>query len=320
MAHSITIAATNDALNQFAVQFAPDIKQVFRTGLEFETMLPMRSADHTYTAVNVEPASVMQPYQPQFTPNNTESFDAVSNVLRPIKIDLTYNEEQLQKFFSTWKNMWFEGGKDPRTWTYPKFLMEQVVAPKFREELNLLAWDGEYLAPTPGTAGASLESADGFRIQIENAITDSVLTPVASGAYTSSNIRSKVEDWFLAMPENVRSKGGTLLMSATHAREYYFDFRGDFATATWAGLQAAGGLQVDGFGVKIVGIEAMEGSDRWIFLPANQDNMIIGTRTGYPTYPQFIFDFDLYNLYVKAVFYRFFGFEHFGNLYVNDQA
>ena len=156
-------------------------------------------------------------------------------------------------------------------------------------------------------------------MQIENAITAGSLTPVNSGTYTSSDIRSQLEAWLLSMPEVVRNMGGVVLMSATHAREYYYDFRSEFAAATWQQLQQNGGMQVDGFGVKIVGLSAMEGSDRWIFLPGSMQNMIIGTRRGYPTYPQFVFDFDLYNLYVKAAFYRFFGFEHWVNLYVNDQ-
>lgn len=322
MAHAITIAATNAALNQFASTFAADVKQVFRTGLEFESngLIPFVTADHTYTATNVEPASVLQPYQPRFTPNNSESWDAVSNTLRPIKIDLTYNEEHLQKFYDGWRNEWFEAGKNPMEWSYPKYIIEQAIAPKYREELNHMAWAGEYVAPTPGTPGSYLESVDGWKIQIANAITAGDLVPVNSGSYTSSDIRSKLEAWFMSMPEQVRNKGGVVLMSATNAREYYFDYRGDFSTATWGNLQESGGMLVDGFGVKIIGISAMEGSDRWIFLPGSQQNMIIGTKRGHPTYPQFVFDFDLYNLYVKAAFYRFFGFEHWGNLYVNDQA
>ena len=145
MAHAITIAATNEALNQFASTFAADVKQVFRTGLEFESngLIPFVTADHTYTATNVEPASVLQPYQPRFTPNNSESWDAVSNTLRPIKIDLTYNEEQLQKFYDGWRNEWFEAGKNPMEWSYPKYIIEQAIAPKYREELNHMAWAGE---------------------------------------------------------------------------------------------------------------------------------------------------------------------------------
>lgn len=322
MPHTINIESTQVALNQHMVTFAPQVKQAFRVGLEFETLpeIGLVSADEVYTAENATISDLIQPYQPQFTPNNTEDWDAVSNTLRPIKIDLKFSEEQLQKFFDKWRNTWFEAGKNPMEWSYPRFIVEQLLAPKWREELNRLAWLGEYVAPTPGTPGAVLESVDGYKIGIANAITAGDLVPVASGAFTSSDIRSKLEDWMRAMPEGVRGKPGVVLMSDTNARDYYYDFRGDFSTATWQSIQANGGMMVDGFPVRIKGLMGMEGSDRWIYLPDGQQNMIVGNRRGYAMYPSFQFDHDLYNLHLKAVIYRFFGFEYWANLYVNDQA
>lgn len=321
MAHTITIESTQVALNQHLVTFAPDVKQAFRVGLEFESLpqIGLVSADEVYTSQNVDIEDLLQPYQAQFTPNNTESWDGVSNTLRPIKIDLKFSEEQLLKFYDKWRNTWFEAGKDPMQWSYPRYITDQVLLPKFQEELNSLAWLGEYAAPTPGTPGAVLDACDGYKIGIENAITDGKLTEVPSGSFTSSDIRSKLEDWMKAMPVAVRGKSGVVLMSDTNARDYYYDFRGDFSTATWQSLMQNGGMTVDGFPVKIIGVKAMEGSDRWIFLPDGQQNMIVGTRRGYPVYPQFIFDHDLYNLHMKAVIYRFFGFEYWNNLFVNDQ-
>lgn len=321
MAHTINIESTQVALNQHMETFAPQVKQAFRVGLEFETMpeIGMVSADEVYTAENATMSDLIQAYQPQFTPNNTEDWDAVSSTLRPIKIDLKFSEEQLLKFFDKWKNTWFEAGKDPMEWSYPRYITENLIAPKWREELNSIAWGGEFVEPTPGTPGAFLESVDGYNVNLLNAISNGYLVPVASGSYSSSNIRSKVETWMSSLPEGVRGKPGVLLMSDTHAREYYYDFRGEFSTATWNSIQANGGMMVDGFPVQIKGLMAMEGSDRWIFLPSSEQNMIVGTRRGYPMYPQFILDHDLYNLHMKAVIYRFFNFEYWNNVFVNDQ-
>ncbi len=322
MAHTITIESTQTALNQHMVTFAPQVKQAFRVGLEFENLpqIGLVSADEVYTAENATIGDLIQPYQAQFTPNNPEEWDAVSNTLRPIKIDLKFSEEQLLKFYDKWRNTWFEAGKNPMEWSYPRYITEQLLAPKWQEELNSIAWGGEYVAPTPGTPGAVLESADGFKIGIENAIAAGALVVVASGSFTSSNIREKLEDWMKAMPVAVRGKSGVILMSDTNARNYYYDFRGEFNAATWSSLQQNGGLMVDGFPVMIKGVKAMEGSNRWIYLPDGQQNMIVGNRRGYPMYPSFQFDHDLYNLHMKAVMYRFFGFEYWQNLYVNDQA
>lgn len=308
-------------LNQQVVTFAPEIKQQFRVGLEFENLLPFVAADKRYTSPNVTTGAILQPYQPRFTPNNTESWDAVDNDLRPIKADVEFTEEQLEKFYDKWAQNWFEAGKDPMTWTYPKYILEQVIMPQFKDDLNSAAWDGEYVAPDSGVPGAVLESVDGFRIAIVNALAAGKLVSVPSGSYTASDIQSKLEAWMLAMPAAVRGKSGMVLMSDSWMRKYYYDFREAFGTATWQQLnQQIGGLTVDGTNVRIVGIKAMEGSNRWIYLPDNDQNMIIGTRRGYPRDPQFIFDADLYTLRAKAVIYRFFGFEYWNNLYVNDQA
>jgi hypothetical protein len=321
MSHLLTISATAAMLNQQVVTFAPEIKQQFRVGLEFENLLPFVAADKVYTSPNVTTGSILQPYQPRFTPNNTESWDAVDNTLRPIKADVEFTEEQLEKFYDKWAQNWFEAGKDPMQWTYPKYILEQVIMPQFKDDLNSAAWDGEYVAPTSGVPGAVLESVDGFRIAIVNALSAGKLVSVPSGSYTASDIQSKLEAWMLAMPAAVRGKSGMVLMSDSWMRKYYYDFREAFGTATWQQLnQQIGGLTVDGTKVRIVGIKAMEGSNRWIYLPDNDQNMIIGTRRGYPRDPQFIFDADLYTLRAKAVIYRFFGFEYWNNLYVNDQA
>lgn len=321
MNHLLSIEATAAMLNQQVVTFAPDIKTKFRVGLEFESMLPFVQADKMYSAVNVTTGDILQPYQPRFTPNNQEAFDAVDNTLRPIKIDLEFTEEQLEKFYDKWAANWFEGGKDPMAWTYPKYIIENEIMPSFRDNLNEAAWAGEYVAPTAGVPGAVLESVNGYKKAIADAITAGKLVPVASGSYTASDIRSKLEDWMLAMPKEVRGRGGKVLMSDSWMRKYYYDYRGDFATATWQQLnQQMGGLTIDGTSVTIVGVKAMEGSNRWIYLPDNQQNMIVGTRRGYPQYPQLIFQADLYALKAKAVIYRFFGFEYWSNLYVNDQA
>lgn len=311
-------------LNQHVVQFKSDIHTKFRTGLEFEKLtdvIPFVQADKVYTAPNATISNILQPYQPQFTPNNSITFDAVDNTLRPIKADVSITEEDLEKFYGKWQSNWFESGKNPLEWSFPRWILEREIMPEFLDNLNTAAWAGEWVAPTSGVAGAVLESVDGYKKAIVDAITAGKLVPVASGSYTASDIRSKLEDWMMAMPAAVRGRSGTVLMSDSWMRKYYYDYRGDFATATWQQLnQQMGGLTIDGTSVRIVGIKAMEGSNRWIFLPDNKQNMIIGTRTGYPVYPQFRFDADLYSISMASTIYRFFGFEYWDNLYVNDQA
>lgn len=320
MAHIITIDSAAENLNRHAVTYAPEVKQQLRTGLEFEKMLPFVQADKVYTSTNVKIGSLIQPYQPRFTPKNTESFDAVDNVLRPIKIDLEFTEDQLMEFYDKWAVNWANPEGDQKSKTYYQYIMSDLIAPKYQEEMNSLSWSGVYVAPTPGVAGEVLDSADGFNINLTRAITAGKVVPIPSGSYTASDIRQKLEDWMMSMPVAVRSKPGTIYMSDTWARKYYYDYRGDFSVATWQSLQKNGGYAIDGFNVKIQPMASMEGSNRWIFVPDSAPNMICGTRKGYAKDPQFTFDGDLYTLKAKAVIHRFYGFEYWEHTFVNDQA
>lgn len=320
MPHNIIVSAAN-ALNNHNIVYGAQVQQAFRVGLEFEGRLPFVQAEKTYASVNASVADLLQSYQPRFTPRNTESWGAVENTLVPIKIDLEFTEEQLAELYDKWATQYFQAGDAAGLWTYPRYVIEQLIAPKYTEEINSLSYNGAYVAPTSGTAGAVLEAADGFKTKIVAAILAGALTPVASGAFTASNIRTKLEDWLKAMPIAVRGRKGVVYMSDTNARNFYYDTRDDFANSTWQSVLAAGGMSVDGFDVKVVGVKAMEGSNRWIYLPDGSTNMIVGTRTGKPLYPQFIYDAtDLYTLKAKAVIYRFYGFEFWDQLYVNDQA
>lgn len=320
MAHVISIDAAADNLNRHVVTYKQEVQQQFRTGLEFEGMLPFVQADKVYSAPNVQMGDLVQPYQPRFTPNNTEVWDEVSNTLVPIKLDLEFSEEQLMTLYDKWAPQFAEAGKEAKAMSYYQYIINNLVAPVYQENMNDLSYNGVFNAPTAGTPGAVLDSCDGYKKKLTDAITAGKVVPVVSGSFTASDIRSKLEDWMRAMPIAVRGKKGTVYMSDTNMRNYYFDFRGDFSTATWANLQQQGGMMIDGFQVKIVGVKSMEGSNRWIFLPDNAQNMIVGTRRGYARDPQFIFDADLYTLRAKAVIYRFYGFEYWNNIYVNDQA
>jgi len=69
-----------------------------------------------------------------------------------------------------------------------------------------------------------------------------------------------------------------------------------------------------------MGVNAMEGSQRIIFCPDVTKNMIWGTRRGYSTYPQIRWEARQRTLEGMAEFYRFYGFEYWNHLFVNDQA
>lgn len=321
MAHSVTIEATATALNQYCTAFAPKINQNLKQDLEFERFLPFVTCERTWVEPNITVGNILQPYQSAFTPNNTESFDAVENTLEHGKADLEFTADQLEKFYDAWACNWFELGKNPTEWNYPRYIIENHILPQLIEDMNLASWAGERVNPTPGTAGTYLQTWDGFKKKIADAITAGKLTPVTSGAIVAADIVEQIRDWVRDLPVPYRYAPGTIFMSITN-QQYYADA---YSIKHPRASQIVENpdmpyLNVDHMRKKIVGLNCMEGSDRWIFFPEVTQNMIIGTRTGQPVYPQLRFEPFERKLKVMSEVSRFYGFRFWDHLFVNDQA
>lgn len=314
-----TIASTAASLNRHAIQYAGNIQQKLRTGLEFENLLKPRACDNTYSAPNVSISEMIQQYQWQFTPKGNPTFDAVENKLQKIKVDILLTADDLEKYWDAWKVEWHEIGKNPLDWTLNRYLYDEVMMPKILEEMNQNSWSGVYAAPTAGTAGVSVNSVDGYNKVLTDAVAANLIVPIATGALVATTIVDQVETFCDAIPQPYRDLPGVLLMSKTNARNYARDYRAKFGTGNSVN-NPNDELRVDATMKRIVGIAAMEGSDKIIFDPASITNMIWGTRRGYASYPTIRWDGGIREIKGTAEFYRFYGFEYFEHLFINEQA
>lgn len=321
MAHNVTIDSTVKGLNDFVKKFGPQIHQKMKQGLELETEVPWVDCAHTYTGQDIEVGSVLQAYQPQFTPNNVESFDGIDNTLRPIKVDLLYTAEQLEKFFDKWRPNWFEPDPEKIRTGYAAYVMNNHLLPQIMEDLNLASWKGKFVAPVAGTPGAVLESVDGHQESIKNQINSGRLVPLAgAGALVSSTMVEQVREFCKEIPEPYRYKKAKILMSKTRVQEYADNYQElyphrDIVTKTPDRLY----VNVDHYNKTLVGITAMEGSDRMICVFDNMSSMINGTRSGRARYFNWRFEKRDRTIKVFAEIYRFYGFETCLHTYVNDQ-
>lgn len=321
MAHTISIEATAAGLQQFVQRFSPQIHSQLRQSLEFEANLPFVETDYAYTGQEGEVTDLLQPYQPQFTPKGDESYDGITSYLKPIKIDKLFEAEELEKFFSRWRANWFTPDPEQTKMTYVQYLMQQLVGPKLNEELNLVSWKGEFVAPTPGTAGAVLESCDGFKTVIAAHINSGRITPINTGVVDTAEMVAYVRDFCKAVPEPYRYYGGTIYMSKTNAQAYADDYQEKYPSRRVTEEQPDQlYLRVDHYNKTIKGCTAMEGDDRMIMVFNNLESMIIGTRTGYPRYFNFRFEPEDRNLKVFAEIYRFYNFETTKHSFFSDQA
>lgn len=321
MAHTITIDAAASGLNQFVQRFSTKIHQSMKQGLEFEAQLPFVEAEYAYTGQDVVITGGLQPYQVAFTPNNAEAFDGITSFLRPIKVDLEFNADQLEKFFSKWKANWFTPDPAQTQVGYAQYVMNNHIIPQVIEDLNLASWSGEYNAPTPGTAGPAADSVDGFKKTIADQITAGRLSPLTTGALASGTMVAQVRGFCDDIPEPYRYKRGKIFMSKTWAQAYADNYLEEYPTREVAekGHDSLY-LNVDHYNKTIVGITAMEGDDRMICVFDTMESMIIGTRTGFPRYFNFRFEEEDRKLKVFSEIYRFYSFETCKHMFVNEQV
>lgn len=318
MPANASIRNTATDLEVYARTYDPEIRQALRTGLEFENNpnVAPRAADKVFVAPSVSTTELLQPWQNAWTPKGSYEFDAVPNELRPIKLDHTVTSEDLEVFWTSWMIEWFEAGKDPNTWNFPRYLFDTVFLPKITEELNEMAWKGVYAAPTPGTAGGYLTSVDGYHEKIKDAVIAGDLTEYSTGALLESTMVAQIEEWIDSIPVPYRDAPGVIFMSQSNKRKYQRNYRSEFK---YNAELATEQLRVDATNKTIIGINAMEGSDRIMFSPAVSRNMVWVTRIGRPTYFNLTFEQEKRSVHMFGEIFRAFGFNFWEHLFVNDQ-
>jgi hypothetical protein len=320
---AITVASAAAYLNRLQETRAPQIATQMRQGLVTENELSPRVADRVYTVTNASIADLVQAYQCDFTPNNAETFHEEAIPLQALKIDLQYTCDDMDKFFDTFYVQWTErgSGKKPEDHMFPMWIYENLVIPKVKEELELsIAYKGIRVTPTSGTAGTVAGSCDGLGKKIADAITASRITPITTGAVTTSNVLDQLAAFNEALPVIHRDRSGKIYMSPTLARalaglllEKYktncnIDPMGDIMK-----------LRIPNTNKTVIGLPSMEGRQRIIF-SAQADNLVVVRRRGESIMP--VIRWESYERKLKgfAEFHRGYGFEFGGNLYVNDVA
>ena len=315
----VSIKATADSLNIAHRLYSSEIQQAFRQGLVLENLMTPVQADRVYVDPFVDVTDLIQAFQCQFTPKGDFTFDNEENWLQPMKIDIQFSCADLEEFRDSWMAQWVEDGKSRTEWNLPRYLISEVVQPKVIEELELkISYKGQYVAPTAGTPGLTINAADGLGTRIAAAITDGKLTPIVTGALTAATMVEQVEAFVDAIPIPYRDLPGDILMSPTRARQYARDYRASFGTGNGVLGNENANLLIDYTMKKIVAVPAMEGSDRIIFAPKGQ--LIVGYKKGTPRFPQIRWqEFDR-TLKGLAEFDRFYGVRNWSKIFVNDQV
>lgn len=191
--------------------FNNTLRQDFVTGSKLSSV----RTQGTYTAPNIVVGDMIQAYQGAFTPKNNVVIDAETLTLQEMKVDILWTEAQLNAFLKKWKPQNSQFGDSPlnNKW-FVDYLMMNHVYPTLKQELEQkLVFKGEYVAPTTGTPGVSINACDGLKKRIMNAHTAGTLTYIPLGAITSVNIYDKTILYCRSMPEMHQDLAGDVYCS-----------------------------------------------------------------------------------------------------------
>jgi hypothetical protein len=308
-------------LKQYAVSMSPDIKKLINENLEWEDTSRFRPADFAHIERNMTIDDVLQPYQADIraTKSNT-TFSGVETHLEDGMILTKFEQKDLDQFTDTQMYQYRELGKTVTEQALYGMIMNQLILPKVKENLNTVAFKGVRVEPTTGQSAPMLTTFTGFNKRFSNAIDGHFVTPFATGPITPNNIVSSVILGCESIPSWLRYKKGKVKMSKTNVQRFINKQIADnHYTYTPTNDQGAY-MMVPGYNKDLVGLDSMEGSNRIIIELDEFPAMNIPTRRNMPILPTLrVHQFDMFTMHVYAPMTRAFGLTQYEVLFVNDQ-
>lgn len=176
--------------------------------------------DTSYQMGSTELSSVLQPFQPGWTPKGQLKASPILLTQTPFKVDL---EEQPDKLEASWLGFLADNKLNRAEWPFCRYLVEVHLYNKMDEEYELdVIYFGKYLAPTPGVAGAASQSMDGIRTVINRAVQQSKITPIVMGAIPTDPLEfcEYIETFVEKFSRRYRGRAMEVCMNPTLARRY----------------------------------------------------------------------------------------------------
>lgn len=170
---------------------------------------------------NVTQDRVLQPFQKDFTNIGTTEFKPMAIPMFRQKIDL---EEMPDDLVKSWLAFLTSSNIDRATWPFIKWWLETLIIPGYKRDMEMNEiFAGEWVEPTPGTAGAVSTAMDGIKTIINAAYAGGTLDGlIALGAVPSDEVDfcEYIEAMAAGIPEIYWSEKLTFGMSKVLRNRY----------------------------------------------------------------------------------------------------
>lgn len=319
----LDIDSAAPGLNLAAYKFKANFNQTIKNTFTSAAKLTVIEADKVYVAGNMVSGDTMQAYQSAFTPNNNQDISSESITLTPVKWDIEFTPDDLDHLLDKWAPDLRQFGDDLLINKFVEKLYMDYLLPQYYDDLEYKAWwSGIRVTPTPGTAGATTGSVTGFKKIIADAITASKITPIVTGAMSSSTAYAKIVQFTRDLPQVYQALPGEIYCSRGLFEKFLDNcIANNIYTVNAMALGQISEINIPTTNKKLVVMNGMYGSSRLIFDGSrNKDNLVMLVQKGKSFVPNLKWESYKRTLTAWADWQMAFGVEYYSTLFVNDQV
>lgn len=198
----------SDLGDYYRTRFQEDIISFITEMDDLRKLFPMRSnVQDEAILVNAFLGEFSQSFQDEFTPKGSFAFEPEKVKMYDVKFDHKFSK--MKEMEKTWLGYLNTSGSDALKMPFVKYLMQETMKKLFNEQ-QVRRISGVYVEPTDGTAGPSINAANGLRKLVRTKITENKLKPFVLGEITDVNVVDKVHEGARLIPEHIRNSGQLL--------------------------------------------------------------------------------------------------------------
>jgi hypothetical protein len=238
------------------------IHQNQETASLFRTII---TKDTLYRVTLADIGDVLQAFQEAFTHKGDWSFEPNDIPLYNVKADNMFLPDKIK---NSWFGFWEDLEKPERhKWNIVRWFLEVLKMPKLHENMETCSFYGEYVAPTPGTAGTVLGAFTGIRKVQDDYVASGRITPIISGAPSTDPLTfcNQIEAWVKLIPEKYRYRPMKLVMSKELRDRYAQGRMEKYQKGVIDNPNPV--YTIFGSSIVVVGVASMAGSNGWWCTP-----------------------------------------------------
>lgn len=250
------------------------VKKLYQRGATFQSLSLKITDDTVWRASEATIDRLLQPFQKQWTPLGTVSFEPVEIKQFQGKIDFEDNPHELE---ASWLGFLADHSSPEEQWPYIRWFMEEHMLAKVTQEYELdESYKGVYAAPVSGTPGAKGTVMNGLEKIMKDFITAGRITPIVTGAAANDerDFVKQVEEFVEQIGEIYLGVPMDLCMSTKLARRYSKGYKSLYGRDL--DYKAGQRMSVDDTFISILGLPSMVGRERMWATP--KENKILLTK------------------------------------------